>query len=188
MGFRMSTDPLSAAAAHVAGEARRLRPWVYGLFVLAVVLVVSEIATDGIASTAQLKAQHDTGDRVTLVQMLGAFLRQVLHAAPAIALTSALWSAQNYLGRLEKGDLWATSTAALVDEVGRAMASASVLMVAIVPTVGGWLNGHVAVRFDLETLPVVLGGLGLALIVVSRGLRSALDAAMALKSEHDQIV
>lgn len=184
----MPSDPLSSAAARVAEEAKRLRPWVYGLFVLAVVLVVTEIATDGIAGTARLKVLHDAGDKVSWLEMVDVFLRQALRAAPAIALTSALWYAQNYLARLEKGELWTTSTAALVDEVGRSMVAASVLMVAIVPTVGLWLDGRGAFAFDLEALPVVLGGLGLALIVVSRGLKAALDAAGALKSDNDQFV
>lgn len=184
----MSSDHLSSAAARVADEAKRLRPWVYGLFVLAVVLVATEIATDGIASTRHLKALNETGDKLSFAETLGAFLRQMLRAAPAIALTSALWYAQNYLARLEKGELWTTSTAALVDEIGRAMVTASALMVVIVPTVSLWLDGRGAFQFDLEASPVVLGGLGLALIVVSRGLRAALDAAGALKSDHDQIV
>ncbi len=184
----MSPDPLSSAAAHVALEAKRLRPWVYGLFVLAVVLVTTQIASDGLASTAHLKVRHDAGETWSFAQMLDALLRQVLRAAPAIALTSALWYAQNYLGRLEKGELWTASTAALVDEVGRAMVTASALLVVIVPTVSLWLDGGGVFRLDLEAASVVLGGLGLALVVVSRGLRAALGAAGTLKSDHDLIV
>ena len=184
----MSSDPLSSAAMSVAAEARKLRPWVFALFVLAVVLVVSEIAVNGIAGTAKLKALREAGADLSLMTQVDTFLRQILRAAPAIALTSALWYAQNYLGRLERGDLWTASTALLVDEVGRALTWTSVLMLAVVPTLGLWLDGRGPFQIDLEALPVVLGGLGLALIVVSRGLGAALTAAEALKSEHDQIV
>lgn len=182
----MSADPLSHAALSAANEAKSLRPWVYAIFVLAVVLIVTEIGISGIGSTAHLREMR--GDAFDLWQAVDAFLRQVLLAAPAFALASALWYAQNYLQRLEKGDLWTHPTALLVTEVGGSMVTAATLEVFIAPTILRWLDRNGVLELNLEPTPVVLGGLGLALIVIGRGLGDAIAAAGTLKSEHDQIV
>lgn len=182
------SDPLATAAASAAAEAKRLRPWVFGLFVLAIVLIVSAIASDGISSTAHLREARAAGEPFEWRDALHAILRQVLMAAPAFALATALWYAQDYLKRLEKGELWTVSTSALVKEIGGSLVTASVLSVAVVPTALGWVEGGNAFRTDLESGFVVLGGLGLALIVIGRVLHDAIVAAGSLKSEHDQIV
>jgi len=182
----MSADPFSSAAFSAAAEARRLRPWVYAIFVLAVVLIATDVGFAGVRDTAQLRELH--GAAFDLRHIIDAFLRQLLPASPALALTSALWYAQAYLHRLERGELWAPSTASLVSEIGGAMTTAATLEILIVPTVLGWLDREVSFNVDLEPTPLVLGGLGLALTVIGRGLRDVVGAAGALKSEHDQIV
>ena len=182
----MSADHLSDAASRAAREAKRLHPWAYAAFVLAVILIVTEIGLSGLKSTAALRDLK--GETFGFWQGVDAFLRQVLRAAPAIALAGALWCAQDYLQRLGKGELWAPSTAALMSEIGQSMAWAAALEVAIAPTILRWLDSHGAFELNLEPMPVVLGGLGVALIVIGRGLRDAVGAVGALKSEHDQIV
>lgn len=182
----MPIDPMSHAATNAAGEAKRLRPYVYGLFVLAVVLIVGEIGIAGLRDTANLRELR--GQSFDIWQAVDTILRHILRVAPACALASALWYAQDYLGRLEKGELWAPSTSALVVEIGSAMAMAAALDVLIAPTILRWLDRNGAVELNLEPTPVVLGGLGLALIVIGRGLKDAIGAAGALKSENDQIV
>jgi len=182
----MSADHLSDAASRAAAEAKRLHPWVLAAFVVAVILIVTEIAITGVASTASLRDLK--GEAFGFWQGVDALLRQALRAAPAIALASALWCAQDYLDRLGKGELWAPSTAALMGEIGQSISWAAAFEVVISPTVLRWLDGHGAFEFNLEPMPVVLGGLGLALIVIGRGLRDAVGAVSALKSEHDQFV
>lgn len=184
----MSADPLAAAAVKAAEEARRLRPWVYGLFVLAIVLIVSEIVSHGMERTADLREVHAAGDAFRAWDVVDAFLRQALGAAPAFALATALWYGQDYLKRLEQGGLWTVSTARLVKEIGASLVTASALSIVVVPTALLWLDRRGAFVADLESGPVVLGGLGLALIVIGRVLYDAIGAAGSLKSEHDQIV
>jgi hypothetical protein len=182
----MSADPFSSAAVSAAAEARHLRPWVYAIFVLAVVLIVTEIGVAGLKDTAHLRVAR--GVEFDWWQAADELLRHVLRVAPAFALASALWYAQDYLQRLEKGELWAPSTALLVTEIGGAMVTAAALEIVIVPSITGWLDRESPFAFNLEPTPVVLGGLGLALTVIGRGLRDVVGAAGALKSEHDQIV
>ena len=182
----MSFDPLSGAAISAAAEARRLRPWVYGIFVLAVVLIVAQVTQ--MRRALQSGDADLRGEAFDLWLGVDAFLRQALRLAPAFALAAALWYAQDYLHRIEKGGLWAPSTATLVTEIGGSMTSAAALEIVIAPTLLAWLDRDGPVGFDLELTPVVLGGLGLALVVIGRGLRDAIGAAGALKSEHDQIV
>ncbi|MFT3811048.1 MAG: hypothetical protein QM698_14100 [Micropepsaceae bacterium] len=182
----MSADHLSDAASRAATEAKRLHPWVYAAFVLAVILIVTEIGIVGIKSTAALRDLK--GETFGFWQGVDAFLRQALRAAPAIALAGALWCAQDYLARLGKGELWAPSTAALVGEIGQSMTWAAAFEVVISPTILHWLDQRGVVELNLEPMPVVLGGLGVALIVIGRGLRDAVGAVGALKSEHDQFV
>lgn len=182
----MSIDHLSQAATSAATEAKRLRPLVYALFVLAVALIVTEIGIAGLRDTVHLRELR--GETFDTWHMVDAILRQILRVAPAFALASALWYAQDYLSRLEKGELWAASTSMLVVEIGSAMTTAAALEVLIAPTILRWLDRNGAIEVNLEPTPIVLGGLGLALIVIGRGLKDAIGAAGALKSESDQIV
>lgn len=182
----MSSDHLSDAASRAAAEAKNLYPWVYAAFVLAVILIVTEIGIAGLKSTASLRELR--GETFGFWQGVDTFLRQALRAAPAIALATALWCAQDYLLRLSKGELWAPSTAALMGEIGQSIAWAAAFEVVITPTVLRWLDHGGVFELNLEPMPVVLGGLGLALIVIGRGLRDAVGAVGALKSDHDQIV
>jgi hypothetical protein len=182
----MSTDPLLEAATRAATKASRLQPWVMAAFVVALLLIVTDVGAAGIKATAALRdLKRETFD---FWEGVDAFLRQFLYAAPAIALASALWSAQDYLQRLGKGELWAPSTVALMTEIGQAMTWAAAFQVFITPTILLWLDRRGAFATDLEPASVVLGGLGVALVVIGKGLSEALTAVSTLKSEHDQIV
>lgn len=182
----MSVDPLMEAATRAASEAKRLQPWVLAAFILVTILVVTDIGASGLKATASLREMR--GERFDFWQGADAFLRQFLYAAPAIALASALWSAQDYLDRLAKGELWAPTTVALMVEIGHAMSWAAAFEVVLTPTILRWLDHSGAIEFNLEPMPVVLGGLGVTLVVIGKGLRDAFGAVSALKSEHDQIV
>ena len=169
------------AVIRAAAEASRLQPLATGLFVIALLSVLGS----GIAEPLIDQARGEGYDRAEAFQEVA---RNLLNAAPAIALLWALWDARTYLGRLSRGEVWGPATMQMLGNVGNALLWAGILALAVVPTLENWIGGSVGFDLRIEPTNIALVGLGLLLSLIGRVVRNVVEVAASLKQENDQIV
>jgi hypothetical protein len=167
------------AVVRAAAEASRLQPLAGILLLVAALLIVGQHVASPLADAFGDEPEH-------WAPRLGA---SVIEAAPAIALTWALWETRRYLGRLARGDVWGPATTQFLGRVGDCLLWAAALSVFVVPNLREWIeSGFHGFEWDLEAEDLVLAGLGLLLSLIARVVRNVVEVAATLKAENDQIV
>ncbi len=169
------------AVIRAAAEASRLQPLATGLFVIALLSVLGSGIAEPLIEAAR-------GERYGEGEAFSEVARNVLNAAPAIALIWALWDARAYLGRLSRGEVWGPATMQMLGNVGNALLWAGILALAVVPTLENWVNGSFGFDLRIEPTNIALVGLGLLLSLIGRVVRNVVEVAASLKQENDQIV
>jgi hypothetical protein len=170
------------AVVRAAAEASRLEPLATALLVGSILV----LAGSGIAEPIIYGARHDEG--YGLIEGLREAGRNLLEAAPAIALIWGLVETRSYLGRLAKGEVWGPATMKMLGSVGDALLSAAVIAIFVAPTLSRWVEGDVGLSVDWDAGYLALAGLGLLLTLISRVVRNVVEVAAALKAENDEIV
>lgn len=169
------------AVIRAAAEASRLQPLATGLFVIALLSVLGSGIAEPLLNAMRGEG-YDQRDAFNEVA------RNVLHAAPAIALIWALWDARSYLGRLSRGEVWGPATMQMLGNVGNALLWAGIVALAVAPTLENWVEGSFGFNLQVEPTDVALIGLGLLLSLIGRVVRNVVEVAASLKQENDQIV
>src|SRR5262245_53430072 len=118
------------AVVRAAAEASRLQPLAGFLLVAAGLLIIGQHFASPLAD-----ALRDRGpDAWTHVAT------EQIEAAPAIALTWALWETRGYLGRLARGDVWGPATTQFLGRVGDCLLWAAALSMFVVPNLQTWIE------------------------------------------------
>ena len=177
-----TTDSWTQTETRAAKEAEKLRPIAYGLFVIGSILIATEHLF------YPIWAQLQQTPLPSFSQAIHNILKKSINAGAAISLTWALWEAQQYLGRLEQGKVWAISTIKFLEGIAECLIVAAVWTTLIAPTLQVWVARRGGFDWQLESQSLILFGFGLLLDVIARVIGSVLQTANELKTDNDGIV
>ncbi len=177
----------AAAAAHASKIAKQMRPLAFALLAIGAVFTLRDVSHD--FSLMCVDEMAASGERFSLRCSIHQIGLQLIHIGPALALLWALWEAQTYLARLEKGDLFVPDTMALFSRIGEALVIAAAWKALFAPTLLRWVSEQQGgIVWDLDADSITLAGLGVILSAIGRAWRAALEASAEIKSENDAIV
>lgn len=168
------------AVIRAAAEASRLQPLASALLVASVFVLLGGTIAEPMSWIGQ--SDIDRGEATRQVA------RNLIEAAPGIALIWGLFETRSYLRRLARGEVWGPATMQLLGRVGDALVAAAVLAMFVAPTISEWVEGSFGLRADWNAGYLALAGLGLMLTLISRVVRNVVEVAAALKRESDEIV